>query len=138
MEKSYLTLSGKDLGVLTGDGMLSGGKEQVTLEGIFLYRSPNSLVPFKGMSKTKLEACIPSEPYYVTIPYEAIRIVEVNKNIVWRNRDVFDLNSMGIDKYNQVYWGRGDIAVEFRDDIEEVDILVSKILEGAIGLQKTS
>ena len=55
---------------------------------------------------------------------------------VWKNIDSYDLPSLGINPYDQVYWGRGKVAVEFRDDIEGVDELVDKILTRGIGLSR--
>lgn len=132
MPDTYIKLEGNDLGII------AGGTSGVAPGGVFLYKPINNLVPNPDMSQSELQACLPNGTPYVNIPYQAVRQVEVDNQPVWRNRDSFDLKLMGINPYDQVYWGKGNVAVEFRNDAQGVDELVAKILERDIGLRKTA
>lgn len=126
-----LKLEGQDLGVILGyDCGIAPG-------GVFLYKPVNDLAPTSDMSGAELEACLTPKTLYVNISYAAVKQVDVDGNTVWRNRDSFDLKSMGIHPFDQSYRGRGNVIVEFRTDIDGVDDLVNKILERKIWLHKT-
>ncbi len=116
------------MGIITGGRAITGG--------VFLYQPMNDLVPKPDMSQAELRECLPLKHLCVNIPYEAIRQVVVDNQPVWRNKDSFDLTSMGINPYNQIYWGKGSVAVEFRDDVEGIDKLVNLVLGRNIGLQR--
>jgi len=108
MPKNYVQLEGNNLEITVG---LSGG--------LFLR---NIDIPIK----------------HVKIIYDVIRQVYVEGKSVWKNRDSFDLVSEGINPYCQVYGGRGNVTVEFRDDIEGIGIdeIVGMILEREVGLRR--
>jgi len=132
MADKYVKLEGQNLGII------AGGTAGVAPGGVFLYKPINDLVPNPIMSHAELQECKPQGTPFVNIPYQSIRQVDVDGNPVWRNRDSFDLKSMGINPYDQVYWGRGNVVVEFRNDVNGIDKLVNAILDKNIGLQKTA
>ncbi len=130
MQKPYAVLEGKNLGIIAG--------ELGENSGVIVYKPTNELVPRQGMLHEELQQCIPPGTSFVNIPYRAIRQVFVNGVPVWRNRDVFDLASMGVNSLYQSYKGRGDVAVEFMDDFPRLEVLVENILIRSMGLQRAA
>ena len=130
MRHRDIKLKGQDIGIIAGRTL------KVAPGGVFLYKPTNELIPNRNMSGPELQECFRQCISHVKIPYSTIRQVNINSQPVWRNRDLFDLNSMNIDPYDQVYWGRGNIAVELRGDLEEVEVLAEEILIKDTGLQR--
>ena len=55
----------------------------------------------------------------------------------WRNRESFDLKSMDINPDDQVYWSRGNVAVELNNALR-IWQLVNDILKRSTRLQEIS
>jgi len=132
MENDYFKLEGSDLGVI------AGGTITAAPQGIIIYNPINHLVPNPQMSVIEIYACLPKNGEYYNIDYRAVRQLEVNGTPVWKNRDCFDLRALGIDPTSQIYWGRGDVCLEFRDDLDGVDNLIEQALKVNMGLERIS
>ncbi len=120
MDESYRTLVGKDQGIIVGG--------PGTIKGVFIYRPENELIPDLTHPE-KLEACLSPHPFFLNIPYSAIRQVRVNEASIWKNKNLFDLRSLGIDPSEQSYWGRGRLEVELCPEV------VPSFQKGSIALR---
>lgn len=121
----------RDMGIVIGE--ISSGR----IGGIFVYEPQNDLVPNQAMSERELFECFGKAPF-VNLPYSTVKQVMVNDFPVWRNRDHFDLRSLGIDPNNQTYWGRGNVSVELNDKGLDcrVDQFMDKIIKRFPGRSK--
>jgi hypothetical protein len=132
MANKYVRLEGQDFGIIIGNTF------RLVSDGIFLYKPDNNLVPNINMSFEEIRACVPLEDkkQHIKIPYDVVRQVRVNEKPVWRNWDIFDLKTMGIDPNSQVYWGRGNVLIEVIDNSSNLEEKLDIILQRNLGLKK--
>jgi len=117
MEERYITLVGEDVGVIIGRTMGKAG----------FYKPINDSVPRTNMTAQEIDRIISDAPR-VSIPYGLIRTVGVDGNIIWRNRECFDLGDLG-GRIGQDYYGRGNVVVEIRDKEQGK---IQKILQNSV------
>jgi len=127
MSDIYLRLQGEDIGAISGRGI-----------GDFVFYKPvNDKVPTSTMPIQELRECIGGErSAYVSVPYGAIRQVEVDDRTVWRNRDCEFSDAMTDPDSQDDYAGRGSVAVEFRNPIGRISAVVDHILAQNVGFER--
>ena len=134
----YRKLKGEDLGILIGS---VPGKNILPTDffeesGILIYRPRNECIPSIDMEEAEFRALLGSKAKKATIPYRFVRQVENGTALVWRNRDFFALDSIDITRYDNPYWNRGNLTLEF-SDLEGVEAIIS-LVESRLNIREVS
>ena len=125
MGEKEIRLRGKDIGVVIGRTMGKAG----------FYKATGSWVPHQDISYQELQNGIGNAPQ-VSIPYNLIDRVEVNGNIIWRNRDCYDLGELG-KSIPQHYNGRGNVVLTIRDtESTGTQELLDNLLAASVGFKQ--
>ncbi len=122
-----IRLYGKDLGVLIGP------RNDSNFSQILIYQPVNDLIPCKEMSTEEIVKCLPltNSDKQIDIFNDFLNRIEINSGIpIWRNPESFGMNSFNKNSYDGSYFGRGKLAIYFKNNsfraYEFADYLIKK------------
>ena len=116
-----LRLVGENLGII------AGGTRGFYTGGVYIYKPEKGFISSPDMPRNEILEIFSQGTRQVNIPYEFVRVAEVNGKIIWMNGEIHN---------QKTFFGKGNIVINIVDYENRGDEIVKRIIEQGVGLRK--